>query len=136
MGGLNTYAYVGSNPLRYKDPFGLDAVDFGYGGGKKKGNGSVNYRCLVFGGDCSGSASYDAGFCKITVKRNENGDLEFSAVPKLPSWGFGPFSAGPTLDLPAITNNIGDAIEQSQAADSVKDLRNKTQQELQNLGIY
>jgi RHS repeat-associated protein len=52
-GGLNTYAYAVSNPINFVDPFGLESISIGFGGGFHYGPGGANASTSV-GMDSSG----------------------------------------------------------------------------------
>ncbi|MEW8285856.1 MAG: RHS repeat-associated core domain-containing protein [Candidatus Thiodiazotropha endolucinida] len=58
-GGINTYAYVRSNPMIFIDPFGLDATDwFNNAGGRSIWNGPTNGN---WGGRCWSGGQYSCG---------------------------------------------------------------------------
>jgi RHS repeat-associated protein len=68
MAGANFYAYVGGNPLRYRDPFGLSPFNFGSASTcflKGAGNGALG--ALLVGGLAVGAATLGAPVAAVTV---------------------------------------------------------------------
>jgi RHS repeat-associated protein len=68
MAGLNFYAYVGGNPLRYRNPFGLSPFNFGSASTcflKGAGNGALG--ALAVGGLAVSAAAFGAPVAAVTV---------------------------------------------------------------------
>ena len=68
MAGPNFYAYVGGNPLRYRDPFGLSPFNFGSSSTcflKGAGNGALG--ALAVGGLAVGAAALGAPVAAVTL---------------------------------------------------------------------
>jgi RHS repeat-associated protein len=112
MGGLNTYAYVGGNPINYIDPLGLANISIGLRGGIFEG--TVGAAGAVTGGvDTNGNVCVQISTCARTglgSSANIGGSAsvgsgnfcegETTTGGVFAGGGLGPFASGSTTTNP------------------------------------